>query len=147
MGDAGGCERAELLRALTSRSRHGRGAQDRRRQQLTVLRRQGGEVAAEPLEASGGGTVEPGRPVGSADGGERVDDDSRHAGQHTRESAERRCGRQRLRADDVTQVLEKAGKVRDGGSYEQCMGGIACWNAIMDENTYMVQKWNEFVAA
>ena len=36
---------------------------------------------------------------------------------------------------------------RDGGSYEQRMGGIACWNALMDENTYMVQKWNEFVAA
>ncbi|MET0507633.1 MAG: extracellular solute-binding protein [Burkholderiaceae bacterium] len=44
-------------------------------------------------------------------------------------------------------VLEKAGKVRDGGSYEQRMGGIACWNAVMDENNYMVQKWNEFVAA
>jgi len=44
-------------------------------------------------------------------------------------------------------VLEKAGKIRDGGSYEQRMGGIACWNALMDENTYMVQKWNEFVAA
>ena len=25
--------------------------------------------------------------------------------------------------------------------------GIACWNAVMDENAYMVQKWNEFVAA
>ena len=25
--------------------------------------------------------------------------------------------------------------------------GIACWNAVMDENNYMVQKWNEFVAA
>ncbi|HEX6704928.1 MAG TPA: extracellular solute-binding protein [Albitalea sp.] len=45
------------------------------------------------------------------------------------------------------QLLEKAGKVRDGGSYEQRMGGIACWNAAMDENTYLVQKWNEFVAA
>ena len=44
-------------------------------------------------------------------------------------------------------VLEKAGKVRDGGSYEARMGGIACWNAVMDENNYMVQKWNEFVAA
>ncbi len=44
-------------------------------------------------------------------------------------------------------VLAKAGSVRDGGSYEQRMGGIACWNAIMDENVYMVQKWNEFVAA
>jgi putative spermidine/putrescine transport system substrate-binding protein len=44
-------------------------------------------------------------------------------------------------------LLAKVGAVRDGGSYEQRMGGIACWNAIMDENAYMVQKWNEFVAA
>ena len=44
-------------------------------------------------------------------------------------------------------LLQKAGGVRDGGSYEERMGGIACWNAIMDENAYMVQKWNEFVAA
>jgi len=44
-------------------------------------------------------------------------------------------------------LLAKAGSVRDGGSYEARMGGIACWNAIMDENAYMVQKWNEFVAA
>jgi putative spermidine/putrescine transport system substrate-binding protein len=44
-------------------------------------------------------------------------------------------------------LLAKAGTSRDGGSYEQRMGGIACWNALMDENTYMVQKWNEFVAA
>jgi putative spermidine/putrescine transport system substrate-binding protein len=44
-------------------------------------------------------------------------------------------------------LINKAGAVRDGGSYEQRMGGIACWNALMDENTYMVQKWNEFVAA
>lgn len=44
-------------------------------------------------------------------------------------------------------LLAKAGAVRDGGSYETRMGGIACWNAIMDENAYMVQKWNEFVAA
>ena len=44
-------------------------------------------------------------------------------------------------------LLEKAGAVRDGGSYEQRMGGVACWNAVMDENTYMVRKWNEFVAA
>ncbi|MFM1855770.1 MAG: hypothetical protein RLZ83_1079 [Pseudomonadota bacterium] len=44
-------------------------------------------------------------------------------------------------------LLAKAGETRDGGSYEQRMGGIACWNAVMDENVYMVQKWNEFVAA
>lgn len=44
-------------------------------------------------------------------------------------------------------VIAKAGEVRDGGSYEQRMGAIACWNAVMDENVYMVRKWNEFVAA
>ncbi|WP_460505099.1 ABC transporter substrate-binding protein [Hydrogenophaga soli] len=44
-------------------------------------------------------------------------------------------------------VLAKKGAKRDGGSYEARMGGIACWNAIMDENEYMVRKWNEFVAA
>ena len=44
-------------------------------------------------------------------------------------------------------LLSKAGTIRDGGSYEARMGGIACWNALMDENEYMVRKWNEFVAA
>ena len=38
-------------------------------------------------------------------------------------------------------------KIRDGGSYNDRMGSVACWNAVMDENVYMVQKWNEFVAA
>jgi putative spermidine/putrescine transport system substrate-binding protein len=53
---------------------------------------------------------------------------------------------QDIKAPDGT-ILEKAGKTRDGGSYAERMGGIACWNAVMDENVYMVQKWNEFVAA
>jgi len=44
-------------------------------------------------------------------------------------------------------LLEKAGAVRDGGSYDDRMGGVACWNAVMDENDYMVRKWNEFIAA
>lgn len=44
-------------------------------------------------------------------------------------------------------LLHKAGGVRDGGSYEERMGNIACWNAVMDENMYMIQKWNEFIAA
>jgi putative spermidine/putrescine transport system substrate-binding protein len=44
-------------------------------------------------------------------------------------------------------LLEKAGAVRDGGSYSVRMGAVACWNSIMDENAYMVQKWNEFIAA
>ena len=42
---------------------------------------------------------------------------------------------------------KQAGATRDGGSYNDRMGAVACWNALMDENTYMVQKWNEFVAA
>ena len=37
--------------------------------------------------------------------------------------------------------------MRDGGSYDDRMGSVACWNAVMDENDYMVRKWNEFIAA
>ncbi len=44
-------------------------------------------------------------------------------------------------------LMEKAGSVRDGGSFEARMGAVACWNAVMDENRYMVRKWNEFIAA
>lgn len=44
-------------------------------------------------------------------------------------------------------VMEKAGAVRDGGSYYERMGGVACWNSVMDENKYMVRKWNEFIAS
>ena len=44
-------------------------------------------------------------------------------------------------------LLDKAGAVRDGGSFDARMGKVACWNAIMDENDYMVRKWNEFIAA
>ena len=45
------------------------------------------------------------------------------------------------------QVIEKAGAVRDGGSFFDRMGKVACWNSVMDENQYMVRKWNEFIAA
>jgi putative spermidine/putrescine transport system substrate-binding protein len=51
-----------------------------------------------------------------------------------------------IKAPDGT-TLEKAGAVRDGGSYDDRMGSVACWNAVMDENDYMVRKWNEFIAA
>ena len=53
---------------------------------------------------------------------------------------------QDIKAPDGS-LLEKAGTVRDGGSYEQRMGRVACWNAVMDENTYLIRKWNEFIAA
>ena len=45
------------------------------------------------------------------------------------------------------QKIAEAGEVRDGGSFEERMGSVACWNAVMDENQYMVRKWNEFIAA
>src|ERR1700758_4525765 len=51
-----------------------------------------------------------------------------------------------IRAPDGT-LLEKAGTVRDGGSYEARMGAVACWNSVMDENDYLIKKWNEFIAA
>ncbi|MGK7928449.1 MAG: extracellular solute-binding protein, partial [Spirulina sp.] len=37
--------------------------------------------------------------------------------------------------------------VRDGGSFNERMGNVVCWNSVMDEQTYLVQKWNEFIAA
>ena len=43
--------------------------------------------------------------------------------------------------------LAGAGDIRDGGSYLDRMGKVACWNAVMDENEHMVRKWNEFIAA
>jgi len=49
--------------------------------------------------------------------------------------------------DPFGKVMEKAGAVRDGGAFETRMGAVACWNAVMDENRHMVQKWNEFIAA
>ncbi|ODM42782.1 ABC transporter substrate-binding protein [Cereibacter johrii] len=54
-------------------------------------------------------------------------------------------------ADTITnpqgQAMAQAGEVRDGGSFEERMGRVACWNSVMDENQYMVRKWNEFIAA
>jgi len=51
-----------------------------------------------------------------------------------------------ITAPDGT-VMEKAGAVRDGGSFEDRMGKVACWNSVMDEDRYMVKRWNEFIAA
>ena len=44
-------------------------------------------------------------------------------------------------------VMERPGAVRDGGSFYDRMGAVSCWNAVMDEDRYMVQKWNQFIAA
>jgi len=44
-------------------------------------------------------------------------------------------------------VMEHAGAVRDGGSYQERMGRVACWNSVMDENKHMLRKWNEFIVS
>jgi putative spermidine/putrescine transport system substrate-binding protein len=44
-------------------------------------------------------------------------------------------------------LIEKTGAVRDGGSYQTRMSRIACWNSVMDENEYLITKWNQFIAA
>ncbi len=49
--------------------------------------------------------------------------------------------------DPYGKVQEKPGHVRDGGSYSERMGRVACWNAVMKEDRYLTKKWNEFIAA
>src|SRR5258707_1484950 len=43
--------------------------------------------------------------------------------------------------------IESAGAVRDGGSFLDRMGRVSVWNTVMDEDRYMVRKWNKFIAA
>ena len=49
--------------------------------------------------------------------------------------------------DPFGKTSAKAGAKRDGGSFEERFGNIVVWNSTMDENTYLVQKWNEFIAS
>lgn len=49
--------------------------------------------------------------------------------------------------DPFGKTLAKTGAKRDGGSFEERFGNIVCWNSTMKENTYLVQKWNEFIAS
>ena len=43
--------------------------------------------------------------------------------------------------------IAKPGSVRDGGSLFERFTNISCWNTVMDQNQYMIQRWNEFKAA
>ena len=49
--------------------------------------------------------------------------------------------------DPYGAIMDKAGAKRDGGSFQDRMGNVACWNTIMDEDRYMIQRWNEFISA
>lgn len=49
--------------------------------------------------------------------------------------------------DPYNNLMEKPGAVRDGGAIWDRMGKIACWNTLMDQNSYMVSRWKEFLAS
>lgn len=49
--------------------------------------------------------------------------------------------------DPFGAVMDKTGARRDGGSLQDRMGNIACWNTIMDEDRYMIKRWNEFISS
>ncbi|MDO5641995.1 MAG: ABC transporter substrate-binding protein, partial [Paracoccus sp. (in: a-proteobacteria)] len=49
--------------------------------------------------------------------------------------------------DPFGAIMDKAGARRDGGSFRERMGNIACWNTIMDEDRYMIRRWNDFISS
>ena len=49
--------------------------------------------------------------------------------------------------DPFGEVIAQPGEVRDGGSFDERMGNVVVWNSVMAEQPYLVQKWNEFIAA
>jgi putative spermidine/putrescine transport system substrate-binding protein len=49
--------------------------------------------------------------------------------------------------DPFGKLMEKAGRARDGGSFEERMGNVAVWNSVMDEDRYLTRKWNEFITS
>ena len=49
--------------------------------------------------------------------------------------------------DPFGRLMEKAGRTRDGGAFDERMGNIAVWNSVMDEDRYLVRKWNELISA
>ncbi|MFB2894268.1 PotD/PotF family extracellular solute-binding protein [Aerosakkonemataceae cyanobacterium BLCC-F50] len=49
--------------------------------------------------------------------------------------------------DPFGKKIESQGAVRDGGSFNDRMGNVACWNSFMPEQVYLVYKWTEFIVA
>lgn len=49
--------------------------------------------------------------------------------------------------DPFGKKIESQGAVRDGGSFKERMGNVVCWNSVMKEQIYLLQKWIEFVVA
>ncbi|MGL6340154.1 MAG: ABC transporter substrate-binding protein, partial [Waterburya sp.] len=49
--------------------------------------------------------------------------------------------------DPYGEKIESKGAVRDGGSFEERVANITCWNSFMQEQVYLVYKWTEFIVA
>jgi putative spermidine/putrescine transport system substrate-binding protein len=49
--------------------------------------------------------------------------------------------------DPFGKKIEPKGAVRDGGSFNERVGNIVCWNSFMQEQEYLVYKWTEFIVA
>jgi putative spermidine/putrescine transport system substrate-binding protein len=49
--------------------------------------------------------------------------------------------------DPFGEAAIPAGHVREGGSYAARMGRVRVWNTFMDEHTYLVRRWREFLEA
>lgn len=47
--------------------------------------------------------------------------------------------------DSLGRRIERRGQRRDGGAFQARFGNIVCWNARMDENRYLVRRWNELI--
>ncbi|MBL4739660.1 MAG: hypothetical protein JKY12_01620, partial [Sneathiella sp.] len=43
-------------------------------------------------------------------------------------------------------IIEK-GAIREGGSHQDRMSNIVMWNTLMDEQNYLVRRWNELLTA
>ena len=50
-----------------------------------------------------------------------------------------------LIADPYGKIAAKPGNARIGGALWDRMGNIACWNTVMRENDYLIQRWNQFI--
>jgi putative spermidine/putrescine transport system substrate-binding protein len=49
--------------------------------------------------------------------------------------------------DPFGKLVEKAGRARDGGSFDERMGNIAVWNSVMEQDRYLIRRWNEFITS
>ena len=49
--------------------------------------------------------------------------------------------------DPNGRVIIRKGALREGGSHQDRMSKIIMWNTLMDEQNYLVRRWNDFLTA